>query len=226
MGNPLTDNPVSNAIGDVWGSIFGRPAEMMTDPHSQWLSQQQQQMYGNLIGQQGPTYDPNSPFGQAMLQALGGQSVNAQDWGMMQGQEVDDYFQSTMFDPAVRQYQDTTRPAWLENVSNLHGSHRSNMEQRGYENLYGGLDQQRGNLQYQNLLRNQQMMQQAAGMNQQSQMGAMGLSGMYDPHLQALQMISGQTPTSQVIQGGSFIEQLGALLGGGGQAMSGAAKLM
>lgn len=101
--------------------------------------------------------------------------------------EVEDYYRQGIHDPAVRQYEQTTRPAWMQKVGSLHSSHRAGMERRGYEGLYSGLSQQRAQLMYGER-------QQARQRQQQIMSNIMGQQF--------------QSPTTFVAQP-SFIDQLG-----------------
>ncbi len=59
---------------------------------------------------------------------------------------VDSFYRDTIRDPAMRGYEEETRPAWMAKVGNLHSSHRDNMEQKGYENLMSQLRGERAGL--------------------------------------------------------------------------------
>jgi hypothetical protein len=163
--------------------------------------------------QTAPTYDPNSPFGQAMGGTLSGQAIDPASLGMLTGQDVEDYFQSTMYDPAMQNYQNRILPQLREGATNLHGSYRQNLEAGTLGQLHSDLMSQRGNLQYQNLLNNQRMLQSTAGQNLNAQMQAMGMSQAYDPRLQWLNLIGGQTPSSVAVQNPSSMDQLSQLAG-------------
>jgi hypothetical protein len=163
--------------------------------------------------QTAPTYDPNSPFGQAMGGTLSGQAIDPASLGMLGNQDVEDYFQSTMYDPAMQNYQNRILPQLREGATNLHSSYRQNLEAGTLGQLHSDLMSQRGNLQYQNLLNNQRMLQSTAGQNLNAQMQAMGMSQAYDPRLQWLNLIGGQTPSSVAVQNPSTMDQIGQMAG-------------
>ncbi len=177
--------------------------EMSNYDLAEWA--QQQNWLGTLRGQMdgGSPYQANSES--AMNNALQGNAYQGPQ-GMNQGQ-VEDYYRTTLHDPAMRQYENETRPAWMSKVGNLHSGHRMNQERRGYEDLYSGLNQQRGNLMWQNTLRNQNLEQHAADMNMQGQMGALGMMPQLDPQMRAeamyQQQMMGQSPTVTPYGGGS-----------------------
>jgi hypothetical protein len=97
-------------------------------------------------------YNPTSYNGnqyQTQMQGALNQSLSGQPSTDINSQATEDYYRQSIEQPALKQYEEQTRPAWMEKVSNLHSSARDNMEQQGYENLYSGLQQQHGNLLYQ-----------------------------------------------------------------------------
>jgi hypothetical protein len=195
---------------------------MATDPHSEFLAEHYQDLLplffneedGEFTGfQDAQTYDPDTPFGQAMTGALSGQAIDPATLGMLTGQDVEDYFQSTIYDPAMQSYQQDVLPQLREGATNLHSSFRQNLEAGTLGNLQSDLMSQRGNLQYQNLLNNQRMLQSTAGQNLNAQMQALGISQAHDPRLQWLNLLAGQTPSSVAIQNPSTLDQLGQIAG-------------
>ncbi|MCP3681395.1 MAG: hypothetical protein GY861_01775 [bacterium] len=227
-------NPVGYGMHyPIKGQFESSPTEHEMSPWDMVQFQQQQAYMGQLQQQAGQTspYQANSEY--AMNNALMGNSYQGGPQGMDQGQ-VEDYYQSTLHNPAVRQYENTTRPAWLENVGNVHSGHRMEQERRGYEDLYSGLDQQRGNLMWQNTLRNQNLQQHSANMNMQGQMQALGMMPQLDPQMRAQmmyqQMMMGQDPTVTTTPPGpsdaaNFMGPLAGMMGAGGSVLQGVGSI-
>jgi len=97
-------------------------------------------------------YNPTAYTGnqsQTQMQNALTQSLSGQPSTNINQQTTEDFYRQSIEQPALRQYENEVRPAWMEKVSNIHSSARDNMEQQGYEDLYSGLQQQRGNLMYQ-----------------------------------------------------------------------------
>ena len=127
---------------------------------------------------------------QALMGALSGEA-----------QDVEGFFQQGIADPARKRYEEETRPAWMSKISNLHSSHRGQMERQGREGLESGLSQQRAML-----------MEQERQAAMQRQMQAM--SGIMGQQMQSPQTVM-QDPSSF----STFASPLAALLGGAGFMM-------
>jgi hypothetical protein len=86
-------------------------------------------------------------------------------------QTTEDFYRNAIERPAVQQYEEQTRPAWMQKTSNIHSSARDIQEQQGYEDLYSGLQSQRANLMYQDEQARRGLAESAA----QRQMSALGI---------------------------------------------------
>ncbi len=215
-----------SAGGASWAQKMGhQPPKQHLSDFDKWQLLNQANYQNQLqerMNQESP-YQENTEI--AMNRALSGNAYERHLYrgpqGMDQGQ-VEDYYRSTLHDPAIRQYANETRPAWMSKVGNLHSGHRVNQERRGYEDLYSGLGQQRGNLMWQNTLRNQNLEQHEADMNQQSfmhnqglnqnaMMGALQMMPQLDPEMRAeamyQQQMMGAQPNVTPYGGGSEYDQ-------------------
>jgi hypothetical protein len=201
-------------ITDITGGDFQDPVGILTpgdvetqmSPYDQWLMGKQQ----DIFTRQETAAGRGSPYAAGTQGAIESMLAGTAFQGPegLNEQQIGDYFQRVFQDPAVKQYEQTTRPAWLAQTSGLHSGFRQRQEQRGYEDLYGGLNQQRGNLQYQNLLRNQDLQQYAGTQNLAAQQFGLGQAAQYDPNLQLNEMylaLLGQQPDTIVSQDPSDI---------------------
>jgi hypothetical protein len=128
------------------------------------------QAYGN---QYAPTTDQYQTQMQgALTGALSGQpstTVNAQT--------TEDFYKNAIERPAVQQYEEQTRPAWMQQTSNIHSSARDTQEQKGYEDLYSGLQSQRAGLMYQDEQARRGLSESAAQRQLSGLSTAAGMSG-------------------------------------------------
>jgi hypothetical protein len=104
---------------------------------------------------------------------------------------TEQFYQSNIYDPAVREYENVTRPGFLESLGSLHSSSRANLERTSRQDLANNLSQQRGNLFYQD----EQARRQAAAMGKQLQAGALGQGLAY----QQAQLAQSQIPIQNLL---------------------------
>jgi hypothetical protein len=107
-------------------------------------------------------YSPTNYSDQSQLQGALNTALSGQPSTNINPQATEDYYRQSIEQPAIRQYEEVTRPAWMEKTSNIHSSARDIQEQQGYEDLYSNLQQQHGNLLYQDEQARRQLSESAA----------------------------------------------------------------
>lgn len=192
---------LSTGVGNIPGGATGgfeptiTPTGTMTPEQQQYYTQLLQMLSGwkpemtaapGITGFQQPAY--SGQMQSALTSLLSGKP--AYD---INPQTTEDYWKKTMYDPAMRRYETETRPAWRENISNIHSSQADIMEQKGIEDLMFGLESERGKLMYSDEQARRGALESAAGrMISGGQIG-LGMSGQEQSLWQALnQMQQGQ----------------------------------
>jgi len=110
-----------------------------------------------------PTEAPENPYGpqsnELIKMLMSGDKTPAYT---INPETTEQYFQNTIANPATYQYENVTRPAWMEKMGTLHSGARMNMERQGYEDLGRNLSEQRSNLYYQDELSRRKSLEDAA----------------------------------------------------------------
>ncbi len=134
------------------------------------------QYQGGYNVTQAPTnYTPQTNQYQTMMQGALTGALSGQPSTTVNAQTTEDYYRNSIENPALKQYEEQTRPAWMQKTSNIHSSARDTQEQQGYEDLYSNLQSQRANLMYQDEQSRRGLAESAA----QRQMTGLGVaSGM------------------------------------------------
>lgn len=129
-------------------------------------------------------YSPYQDQYQSQMQGALSGALSGQLSTNINQQTTEDYYRQAIERPAMRQYEEEVRPAWMQQTSNIHSSARDTQEQKGYENLFSNLQSQRAGLMYQDeqarrglaesaAQRQLSGLQTAAGMSQAEQQQAL-----------------------------------------------------
>jgi hypothetical protein len=125
-------------------------------------------------------YSGGTPYStntyQNQLQGALTQSLSGAPSTNVNADVTEDFYRNSIERPAIEQYENVTRPEWMQRVSGIHSSARDRLESEGLQNLYGGLAQQRGNLMYQDEQARRDLAESAAGRQMQGIGAASGLS--------------------------------------------------
>lgn len=127
------------------------------------LMQQYQAGSSNYIG--GPSYQlteaPTNQYanqmGSALTRALSGESAYE-----ITPEITEQYYQDVIYNPAMTEYENVTRPGMLESLGSLHSGSRANLERTSRQDLAQNLSSQRANLYYQDELARRQAAENAA----------------------------------------------------------------
>ena len=103
----------------------------------------------------------------ALTRALSGQAAYE-----ISPETTEQYYQENIYDPAMHEYENVTRPGFLESLGTLHSGARANLEQSSRENLARQLRGERSQLYY----ADEQARRQAQEAAAQRQMGGLGIA--------------------------------------------------
>jgi len=116
-----------------------------------------------------------------MLPFLMGQvNAGAQPSTTITPETTQNYWESTVRDPALQNWEQNTKGNILAGAGTLHSGYTANTLAREYANLQNNLQGQRGNLMYQDELSRRQLAESGAGRYQntiQQMLAALGLGG-------------------------------------------------
>jgi hypothetical protein len=106
---------------------------------------------------QAPSWENQGMMNQALQSALSGKPAYE-----ITPETTEQYYQDVIYEPAMTEYERTTRPGMLESLGSLHGSTRANLERTSRQDLAQQLRGERSSLYYQDEQARRQALENAA----------------------------------------------------------------
>lgn len=114
-------------------------------------------------GYTGPSYDPTTaPTRSGIDQEALTRLLSGDPAYNIDPAATEQYFRDVIYDPAMHEYENVTRPGFLESVGNLHSGHRANLERSSRQELARDLSAQRAGLYYADELSRRDALENAA----------------------------------------------------------------